>query len=64
MATLACNVSPEPPRSGLVDRIVGPDASEERDTEDGTRELTVSLAGLLDPKSWNLPGWGDAQYVQ
>ncbi|EKM55161.1 uncharacterized protein PHACADRAFT_255586 [Phanerochaete carnosa HHB-10118-sp] len=60
MATMAC-VSPEPTRSRLVDRIVGPDDSESMNAEANSR---VSLAGLLDPRTWNLPGWNDSHSSQ
>lgn len=64
MASIVAHpITPDPARSRLVDRIVGPDVSETADAEESTRELTVSLEGLLNTKSWSLPGWSDARYV-
>ncbi|GJE90749.1 hypothetical protein PsYK624_068930 [Phanerochaete sordida] len=63
MATMAC-VSPEPTRSRLVDRLVGTDPSEDVSAGDAASDITVSLAGLLDPRSWNLPGWNDTHPTQ
>jgi hypothetical protein len=60
MAALACSSSPEP-RVGLVDRTVGLDASTSEELGDRTTNLVVSLAGLLNPKTWDLPGWNDTQ---
>lgn len=58
MATVACAPT-EPTR--LVDRTVGTDLS---DAAESARNETVSLASLLDPRSWNLPGWNDTHPSQ
>lgn len=61
MATLAHDIPLKPIASQLVDRIVGPDASESKEGKgplaDAVKEMTVSLEGLLNPETWSLPGW-------
>lgn len=61
MATVAHSVLKDPARSRLVDRIVGPDVSDNKGETDSVKEMTMSLEGLLNPTKWDLPGWNTTQ---
>ena len=57
------SVLPSPAPSRLVDQMVGTDIPPLTKDNDTIKALTVSFSNLLDPKSWDLPGFTNTKYV-